>query len=73
MLIHRFSVAPMMDRTDGAKKRKYNQHLSMFVVSHAVPNAVPTIFKKPVGEQFRVAAFFGWLPRRAVYCADPRN
>jgi len=42
MLAHRFSVAPMMDWTDQAEKAKCRQHLSMVVISHAVPNAVPT-------------------------------
>jgi hypothetical protein len=40
-----FSVAPMMDWTDRAEKAKHNQNLSMVAVSHAVPNAVLTIFK----------------------------
>ena len=45
MLNHRFSMAPMMDWTDRAEKAKHNQNLSMVAVSHAVPNAVLTIFK----------------------------
>jgi hypothetical protein len=40
-----FAVAPMMDWTDVAEKAKHNQNLSMVAVSHAVPNAVLTIFK----------------------------
>jgi hypothetical protein len=45
MLNHRFAMAPMMDWTDRAEKAKHNQNLSMVAVSHAVPNAVLTIFK----------------------------
>jgi hypothetical protein len=35
----------MMDWTDVAEKARHNQNLSMVSVSHAVPNAVLTIFK----------------------------
>jgi hypothetical protein len=45
MLDRRFAIAPMMDWTDRAEKAKHNQYLSMVAVSHAVPNAVLTIFK----------------------------
>jgi tRNA-dihydrouridine synthase len=33
-----FSIAPMMGWTDRAGKAKYNEHLSMAVVSRVVPN-----------------------------------
>jgi hypothetical protein len=69
----KFSCAPMMDWTGCAKKAKHNQNLSMAGVGHAVPNAVLTIFKLPIGEQFRIAAFVWWLPRSAAYCANLSN
>jgi hypothetical protein len=39
------ATGPMTDWTDCAEKAKHNQNLSMVAVSHAVPNAVLTIFK----------------------------
>lgn len=46
MLDLRFSIAPMMmDWTDRGEKAKRNHNLSTVAVSHAVPNAVLTIFK----------------------------
>jgi hypothetical protein len=41
MLSHRFCVAPMMDWTVTSQKAKYNQHLGVVALRHAVPNAVP--------------------------------
>ena len=41
MLNHRFAMAPMMDWTDGVKKQKHNQHLSVATRSRAVPSAAP--------------------------------
>jgi hypothetical protein len=53
----------MMDWTDRAGKAKSSQHLSIAVRSHAVPNAVPAVFERRVGEQSRVAGFIWRLPR----------
>jgi len=41
MLEARFAIAAMMDWTDGVKKQKHNQHLSVAAKSRAVPNAAP--------------------------------
>jgi hypothetical protein len=43
MLLQRFSVAPMMDWTDRPRKAKHGQHLSVVVLNHAGPNAVPPL------------------------------
>jgi hypothetical protein len=58
-LDYRFSVAPMMDWTDFAEKAKHNQNLSMVAVGHAGPNAVLTIFKKPLANNFGLPLSFG--------------
>jgi hypothetical protein len=36
-----FSMTPMMDWTGASQKAKHNQHLTVVVARHAVPNAVP--------------------------------
>jgi hypothetical protein len=65
MLDRRFSVAPLMDWTGTSQKAKHHQHLSVTVVTRAVPNAVLSSSNSRQSKQFRVFAFIRLLRRKA--------
>jgi hypothetical protein len=61
-----FSVAPMMDWTDPTRKAKRGQHLSVAVLSHAGPNAVPLLSRASISRPFCARAFLWWQERNGA-------